>query len=324
MKEHSSGIAKAHPLDLAVAWLLRRSKLFSRGWGDSTTLTELSQRALYLQAPAPITIEWHSQRLRGNENCRDGKFRSPLGVLPEEVKTVHLRAWMREGNQAACVMLAASRDEGYSIRERVFGPLTGRGIDLYFLENPYYGARRAGRGPSEITVSDHAVMALGMVLEARGLLNYLRPRYAKLAVAGYSMGGHMAAITAAVSPEPVVCAALATGASASAIYTRGLLSWSVDFDALGGGVGGRAEAEEHLRKLFDTVDITNFRPPLRVDAAVVSGCTGDGYVLPSETERLHRHWKGSTLRWIHAGHFSALLTCRHALRDCVEEAIDKL
>jgi predicted alpha/beta hydrolase family esterase len=61
-----------------------------------------------------------------------------------------------------------------------------------------------------------------------------------------------------------------------------------------------------------------------VDAAVVSGCTGDGYVLPAETERLHRHWKGSTLRWIHAGHFSALLTCRHALRDCVEEAIDKL
>lgn len=325
MKERSSGIVKAHPLDLAVAWLSRRSKLFSRGWGDDATLAEFSQRARYLQVPAPITIEWHSQSWRGNENCRNGEFLSPLGVLPEEVKTVHVRAWTREGNQAACVMLAASRDEGYSIRERVFGPLTGRGIDLYLLENPYYGARRAGRGPSDITVSDHGLMALGMVLEARALLDYVRPHYAKLAVTGYSMGGHMAAITSAVCPQPVACAALATGASASAIYTRGLLSWSVDFDTLSGGVeDGRSKAEERLRELFDTVDITNFRPLLRVDAAVVSGCTSDGYVLPSETERLHRHWKGSTLRWIHAGHFSALLTQRATLRRCVEDALEKL
>ena len=70
-------------------------------------------------------------------------------------------------------MLAASRDEGYWIRERVFGPLTGRGIDLYLVENPYYGLRRDGRGPSDITVSDHGLMALAMVLEARALLDHL-------------------------------------------------------------------------------------------------------------------------------------------------------
>jgi predicted alpha/beta hydrolase family esterase len=130
----------------------------------------------------------------------------------------------------------------------------------------------------------------------------------------------MAAITAAVTPLPVACAALATGASASAIYTRGLLSWSVDFETLGGEVQGR----ERLRKLFEVADITNFRPPVRVDAAVVSGCTSDGYVLTSETERLHRDWQGSSLRWIDAGHFSALFTQRRALRAYVEEAVGKL
>jgi hypothetical protein len=134
----------------------------------------------------------------------------------------------------------------------------------------------------------------------------------------------MAAITAAVTPLPVACAALATGGSASAIYTRGLLSWSVDFDSLGSAVGGSAAARERLRELFDTADVTGYRPPLRVDAAVVSGCTRDGYVLPSETERLGRHWKGCTLRWIEAGHFSALLTQRRALCECVEEAVGKL
>ena len=63
---------------------------------------------------------------------------------------------------------------------------------------------------------------------------------------------------------------------------------------------------------------------MRSDAAVIVGCKRDGYVFNSETERLHRHWKGSALRWIPAGHFSALVTSRRALCDCVAEAADKL
>jgi hypothetical protein len=311
--------ARPHPVDSAVAWWSRRSRLFARGWGDETVLAEFSSRARYLSAPAPIKIEWRGQQTSGRETVRSGTFPSPLVALPDAVRTVHVRALTRAGNLVACVMLAASRDEGYWIRERVFGSLTARGIDLYLIENPYYGLRRDGRGPSDITVSDHGLMALAMVLEARALLSYLRSRYPKLAIAGYSMGGHMAAITAAVTPLPVACAAMATGASASAIYTRGLLSWSVDFDALGG-----AAARDRLRELFDTADLTGYRPPVRVDAVVVSGCTRDGYVLQSETERLHRHWKGSSLRWLEAGHFSALLTQRRSLCDCVEEAVGKL
>ena len=311
--------AGVHPVDRAVAWLSRRSGLFSRGWGDEAVLGEFSNRAHYLAAPAAATLKWNAVRKHSDDLCRDGTFQSPLAALPHAVKTAHVRALTREGNGAACVMLAASRDEGYWIRERVFSPLTARGIDLYLIENPYYGLRRNGRGPSDITVSDHGLMALAMVLEARALLGYLNAGYEKLAIAGYSMGGHMAAITAAVTPLPVACAALATGASASAIYTRGLLSLSVDFEALGG-----AAARERLRGLFDTADVSGYRPPVRVDAAVVSGCTRDGYVLQSETERLHRHWNGCALRWIEAGHFSALLTQRKALCDCVEEAVGRL
>ena len=319
MTDQNSQTAIAHPLDRAVAWLSRNSRLFARGWGDEALLAELSRRERYLAAPRPIATEWTAERLVGGRICRDGKFLSPLEELPDAVKTVQVRAWSCAGNAAACVVLAASRDEGYRVRERVFGALTARGIDLYLLESPYYGQRRNGSGPSDITVADHCLMALGMVLEARALLTSLKPKYPKLAVAGYSMGGHMAALTAAVSSFPIACAALATGASASAIYTRGLLSRSVDLEAL-----GSSGVRERLRSLFDSADITNFRPPMRTDAAVVSGCTRDGYVLPSETERLHRHWKGSELRWIPAGHFSALITQRSALQACVEAAVEKL
>src|SRR5215471_12625966 len=198
-----SGDMTAHPLDRAVAWLSRNSRMFSRGWGDESVLAEFSQRTHYLKAPGPIEILWVAQRKRKNHAVRDGKFLSPLPGLPDGVATAHVRAWTGAANPAACVILAASRDEGYAVREGVFGRLVARGIDLYFLENPFYGLRRNGRGPADITVADHGLMALGMVLEARALLESLRPQYARLAVAGYSMGGHMAAITAAVTPMPL-------------------------------------------------------------------------------------------------------------------------
>ncbi len=188
---------------------------------------------------------------------------------PRSPGPVHLRSWTREGNADASVILAGSHDEGYRIRERVFGSLVERGIDLYFLENPYYGVRRIPGGLAALKVSDQALMALGMVLEARALLTCLRPKYKKLAAAGYSMGGHMAAITAAVTPFPIACAALATGASASSIYTRGLMSWCIDFDRLAEQPAQRCAAQERLHGFFDAADITNYPPPLRVDASVI-------------------------------------------------------
>jgi len=321
-------IAAAHPLDLLIALMSSWSKLFSHGWGDEWLLSELCERVSYADPPSSIAIAWRSARENRGILRRDGAFASPLALLPKEASTAHVRSWTRAGNRAACVILAASRDEGYQVRERVFGQLVRRGIDLYFMENPFYGLRRTRGGPSLITVSDHGLMVLGMVWEARALLEHLRTDYLKVAVAGYSMGGHMAAITAAVSPFPLACAALAAGASGSSIYTRGLLSWSVDYAALGSALGGgatqRAAAQARLQRLFSVADVTCFPAPMRSDAAVIAGCKRDGYVLRSETERLHQHWPGSILRWIAAGHFSALVSSRRALCDCVADAIENL
>ncbi len=166
--------AGAHPVDLLVAWASSRSKLFSRGWGDEKLLAELSGCGSYSDAPGPISLKWEAASKRGRLVKRDGAFVSPLVTLPEQARTVHLRSLTAEGNDAACVMFAASRDEGYQVRERVFGPLAEQGIDLYLLENPFYGRRRAVGGPSFITVSDQGLMALGMVLEGRALLEHVR------------------------------------------------------------------------------------------------------------------------------------------------------
>jgi Alpha/beta hydrolase domain containing 18 len=320
-------IASAHPLDVVIALALRWSKLFSHGWGDEALITTLTSRVSYQDAPPSISVRWTPRSERGDIVRRDGAFASPLALLPKEASVAHFRFWTRPGNRAVCVILAASRDEGYPVRERVFSALIRRGIDLCFMENPFYGLRRTRAGPSLITVSDHGLMVLGMVWEARALLEYLRDRYDKVAVAGYSLGGHMAAITAAVSPFPLACAALAAGASASSVYTRGLLSWNVDFASLSSALSGAthtAAARERLMQLFSVADVTAFPAPMRSDASIIAGCKRDGYVLRSETERLHRHWPGSTLRWIPAGHFSALLSSRRALCDCVYDALGRL
>jgi len=287
-------------------------------------LRHLAQHASFAQPVDPISVDWSVTGREDGKIQRDGTFASPLHLLPEEARTAHIRAWSRKGNTAACVILAASRDEGYKTRERAFGSLVSRGLDLYLLENPFYGLRRTSSSASLATFSDHVLMNLGSVWEGRAILEYLRGSYERLTVAGYSMGGHMAAITAAVSPFPVACAALATGASAAPIYTKGLLSWSVNLNALTASRGQQLAAKERLRILIEAADVTRHPLPLRTDAAVLVGCKRDGYIQTNEIERLHKHWPGSTLRWLPAGHVTGLVFFRAALCDAVADAAAKL
>ena len=317
-------IAGVHPLDIFAAWLTCGSKLFSRGWGDESLLAELLERASFAHPPSPISLDWCTGEGANKKVRRDGTFTSPLSALPKQASTVHVRAWSQAGNTAACVILAASRDEGYKMRERIFGALVNQGLDLYFPENPFYGLRRTTPSASLATFSDQALMNLGMVWEARALVEYLRNSYQKVGVAGYSMGGHMAAITAAVCPFPIACAALATGASAAPIYTQGLLSWSIDLAALAGETGLQSEANDRLRRLIEASDLTQYAPPLRTDAAVLVGCARDGYVLREEIERLHEYWPGSELRWLSAGHVTAVIRGRNFLRSAVADATGRL
>ena len=313
-----------HPLDVLAAWLTCRQKLFSRGWGDEKLLSHLLQNVPFAQPIAPISVDWSVTGGQDGKIRRDGTFMSPLDLLPMEARTVHVRAWTKAGNAAACVILAASRDEGYKTRERVFKSLVYRGLDLYLLENPFYGRRRTSSSASLDTFSDHVLMNLGSVWEARALLDYLRCLYDRLTVAGYSMGGHMAAITAAASPFPVGCAAFATGASAAPIYTKGLLSWSIDLKALTTDQDQQQAARNRLHRLIQAADVTRQSPPIRTDAAFLVGCARDGYVLANEVKRLHEHWPGSTLRWLPAGHVTGLFFFRAALRDAVVDATRKL
>ena len=104
-------VAEAHPLDVLIASLSRRSKMFSRGWGDEAFLARLWGTVSDTDPPCSIAIDWRAPKRRGTIARRDGTFTLPLTSLPRESTTVHVRAWLRQGNRYACVILA-----GYTMK----------------------------------------------------------------------------------------------------------------------------------------------------------------------------------------------------------------
>ncbi|AKQ70792.1 Hypothetical protein A176_007704 [Myxococcus hansupus] len=322
-------MSRTHLVDFLFAGLSRRSRLFSQGWGNEQFLEDVAEAAPFQHLPSPVTPAWSEPRLQRGLQVRDGTFLSPLAGLDAAAQTAHVR-WLSAGNgspRGACIVLASSREEGFSLRERLYAPLAREGIDLFLLENPYYGLRRplGQKGGALRTVSDHVLMNLGMVEEARALLAWLRASgRSRLGVAGYSMGGYMAALTAAVVSEPVAVAALAAGASPVPVFTQGLLSWSIAFALLDGPRGDAAQARLRLGRIFDLANLTRFPPPKQPDAAVLVACRRDGFVPGEETLALHAHWPGSELRWVDAGHVSALFTERAALCAAIRDALARL
>ncbi|WP_394831371.1 alpha/beta hydrolase family protein [Pendulispora rubella] len=314
-------VISGHIVDRLYARFGRRGeRLFAHGWGDDALLERLSAD-VFRPSPANVTITWEGDH---------GHFASPLAdALPAEVRTARVRRLRAAGSprRTACVLLAGSREEGFALRESIYRPLTTEGIDLVLLENPFYGLRRpAGQDGANLrTVAEHGLMNVAIVAEAHALLAALRAEgYARLGIAGYSMGGYMAALTAVFTDAPLAVAALAAGSSPAPVFVRGGLSHSIDFAKLGAPSLGDARARERLYALFDTARITQWPAPVHAESTILLGCRRDGYVPASETRALHAHWPKSVLRWIDAGHISALFTERRALRAAVRDAFERL
>ncbi|WP_394825404.1 alpha/beta hydrolase family protein [Pendulispora albinea] len=320
-----------HPLDRLIGYLNGRSRLFVNGWGDERVLASVLDTEPFQSSPAAVAIAWDRPHVARGVERTAGRFVSPNTALPEPVRAGHVQrlrsARPRGGPRTACVVLAGSREEGFALRQGIFGPLAREGIDLYLLENPYYGLRRppGQRGASLGTVAEHVLMNLAIVDEARSLLATLREGgYEQIGVTGYSMGGFMAGLAASLTREPLAVAALAAGASPAPVFTRGLLAHSIDFTDLGGSAAGAEAARRRLASLFDRARLTHFPAPLHARSAILLACRRDGYVPRTETLALHAHWASSELRWVNAGHISALFTERHALRAAVRDAFARL
>ncbi|WP_394829873.1 alpha/beta hydrolase family protein [Pendulispora albinea] len=324
---------RAHWLDYLLSLVMARRPLFGSGWGDSARLDRFLMGLGLEEPPEPLAIAWSPSREYRGFVVRDGTFESPIAELPHAAHRGHLRALLPRRQRfarprAMYVSLAGSGEEGFAVRLRLFGPLVEHfGIGVLLLENPFYGLRRppGQRGSAIRTVSEHMLMNLAMVKESLGLLESLAEQgHTRLGVTGFSMGGAMAALTAAITPRPVAVAIFCAGRAPKYAFTRGLLTRSIDFEHLGLTEGGREAARGRLRRLFATADLDRHPVPRCPKAAVIVGARHDGYVSPEEVQRLHELWKGSEVRWLDTGHVGAMLRHTVALRRAAVDAIDRL
>jgi len=317
-----------HWLDAISARALARTpphkRVFRRGWGDPEALTAYLQEAAAATPLPDLPVAEGPERPVGGLIERDLTFESPGRYLPEASRLARARLVAPPGATGRAVVLMASwNDHGYAGRAKLAAGLAARGIASALLEQPFYGARRAVPGDEQpiATVADFMWMGRSAVLEGRVLAEYLRRRGYRVGVSGYSMGGNMAGFLAAAMPFPVATALLAAPFSPGPPFLHGILRTTISWEALGGDT---PEVRDRLSEVLHSASILRFPAPPHTRAAVLVAATRDGYVPTAAAQAVHRHWPGSELEWVNAGHGTLLWFHRDRLVEAVVRSFERL
>lgn len=317
-----------HWLDRAAAIASARmpdaERPFRHGWGDAGVIDEYLQIVDTVPPVTDIDIVARPARRSGRTVVRDVTFVSPHEGLPEQVRTVHARWLTSDPEPERLVILHPGwNDEDYRSRGRLAAELIDRGIASIMPTHPFYGPRRrtAEPGSPVATVSDFCLMGRAAVLEGRALAAELHRRGHRVGVSGYSMGGNIAGFVAATATVPVAAAPIAATYSPGPVFKDGILRHTVAWEAFGGHTD---EAVEQVGSVIDAASILHFPAPPHTAAAVLLAGTKDGFVPNATTLALHRHWPGSKMDWVTAGHGTLLWRHRDRMVDAVADAFDRL
>lgn len=319
--------------DRMLARFLALRPWYGEGWGDAGAIREIVGllETEFASTMPVVTLRdagWGGASLR-----LVGELPSPGPIaqhLPAAARTARFELWLPRGKRSPAgvpvtVFLAATGEEGYSSRRRLALPLVAAGIGALILENPYYGTRRGPgqRGFVLPRLLDQLVMSGATILETLALLQWLEAEGATaIAVSGYSLGGYMSAVVAALHRKPLAVVPAAAGASAAQGFLTGALRTAVAWGAL--PAASRADAESRLSELFTSVDSTRLPLPVRPDAAILVGARDDQIVPEAQVRALHAHWRGSELRWVRGGHAGGMLLGGPAIRLAITDALRRI
>jgi dienelactone hydrolase len=305
-----------HWLDALLGLRALGPKMFARGWGDRARIAELAAHDLHAPAAA---IEPRLHRVA--PGVYEGCFVHPLVAawLPPASRVAHVRWHVPSRPRGAYVHLASTGDEGWARRLPVVEAAFERGLASLVLENPYYGRRRSiGQQTSDLdTVSDQLAMSMATVEEARALLGWLSRSFGQdVGVAGFSMGGSVAALTATTWRAPLAVVAVATGHAAETVFCDGALSRFVDFAAVD---------RQELRRALSRGDLERVPAPPVDSRCELVAARDDGYVPAWSVQRLHDTLRARGVRvgleWTSGGHASLLLRGRRRFVAALDRAL---
>lgn len=308
---------------LAAVRLPRHRRPFGRGWGDRALIEDYIERAAERVPVHDVEVAVRPARRSGGTVMRDLTFQSPEDRLPERVRTVRAR-WIEPTGGAArtAVVHAAWNDEDYRTRRRLADQLLEHGIGSVMIQHPFYGDRRreADIETPIAYASDFALMGRAAVLEGRALVRWLAERGHVVGVTGYSMGGNIAGFVTATVDVPVASAPVAAAYSPGPVFIDGVLRHTIDWEALGGKT---EENVETLSRFLHAPSILKFPAPAHAATAVLLAATRDGFVPTGAASAVHRHWPGSKMDWVNAGHATLLWAKRDRILEAVIEAFDR-
>jgi pimeloyl-ACP methyl ester carboxylesterase len=317
---------------LAARLVARRPRFFKDGWGSNALLEKLSQSPHGFGLPELHEVTLSTARREGRLLVQEGRFPSPAAVGPLPASCAEARFQLLLPVDAGprppvCLFLASSGDHGFGMRRFLAKPLLAQGMGAMLLENPYYGSRRppGQHGEALRTVVDLLLMFRATAVEAVALLGWLLARgHPKVGVAGYSMGGSMAAYTASLFPLPAAVIPLAVAHSAAPVFTQGVLSALPDWESLGRNFGGAAAARERLAGFLERLSITSLPPLSQPRRAIIVAARQDGFVPSASTLKVLQHWRGAELRYVRGGHVSGLLTGRAVVARAILDAFSRI
>jgi hypothetical protein len=315
-------------LDLFFGVASRGPRFFEDGWGDRALFDTVEPELLMRRRVRPIEVRLGRAQHAPGGFLRDGTFKSPEDRLPECARTARVKLLLPEGEvRGVALHLAASGDQGFEMRLRFASPLLQHGIGALILENAYYGARRPERQLAHAvrSVSDLYLMGAATFLEGRALLRWLHRDlgHARVGVTGFSMGGQFAAMVGAAMDFPLAVVPIAASCSADAVLREGVLKYAPSWSRLIGEGETEDIAREALLAQLAKVSVTSLPAPAFPPAAIVVGTANDGVVPPSEARRIAEYW-GAELRWLPAGHVSAVLRHQGPMRQAILDAFERL
>jgi pimeloyl-ACP methyl ester carboxylesterase len=282
-------------------------QVFPEGWGAPySQLKEIYT----IQPPHPLSdlkIRWSPAKREKALLYKEGEFRVPQSEgLPEEIRDAHFRfICPTHPSMKLCLILAGWGEHGYNLRMRLVRALHAKGIGSLLLENPYHGRRiLPGRaGTPVLTVAEPGHLVRAAAYEGRGLLHYFNKQGYEVGVAGFSMGGTIAAWISLRHPYPLPTTLMAAPYSPEVGLCDGIMRRGIVWSKL----ANLKDPEEKLRKLLRRVSLLNIPPPKKVQRIIMLAARNDRIIPPESVRAFHEHWSQSELRWRPGGHISMWL-----------------
>jgi hypothetical protein len=189
-------------------------------------------------------------------------------------------------------------------------PFLRAGFSVAFVSHPMHLERTPkGSYSGELVVSADVVLTVEAfrqgVIDLIGTADWLRSRgYAKVGVLGYSLGGYLAGIMAAVRGDWTFVVIGGAGHSPVSPILDTPLGTNVREDLAACGMGERAS----LQRAWTIISPGAFKPKQpKCDILMVAGLY-DQIMLPRSVRRLWNLWGRPDLHWLRRSHYTLLAT----------------